>query len=192
MMKLNNKGFVLAEMLIVTVFLMVIFSMLYANFYPILAEYEIREGYDDVDSKYAVYWLKKTIEDKDYDLETSNIDGANHYVKFGCDKVKASEKVATCESLVKSLGADGCIDSNSSECNVYITKYRIDSFKTTVKNNNSFSAEFQSYLNTLPDYTTPSSNNAKYRVIATFSHSYAEGEVNGAKYNTYATIEVRR
>lgn len=66
MLKFNNKGFVLAETLVVTVFLMVIFGMLYSNFYPLIGEYEKRETYDDVDSKYAVYWLKRMIEDNDY------------------------------------------------------------------------------------------------------------------------------
>ena len=51
MLKFNNKGFVLAETLVVTVFLMVIFGMLYSNFYPLIGEYEKRETYDDVDSK---------------------------------------------------------------------------------------------------------------------------------------------
>ena len=59
MLKLNNKGFVLVETLISAVFIMSIFSIIYVNFYPIMAEYEKRETYDDVDSKYATYWIKK-------------------------------------------------------------------------------------------------------------------------------------
>ena len=66
MKKINNRGFVLAETLIVSVFLLVIFGMLYSNFYPLIGEYEKRESYDDVDSKYAVYWIKKMIEDGSY------------------------------------------------------------------------------------------------------------------------------
>ena len=62
MLKLNNKGFVLVETLISAVFIMSIFSIIYVNFYPIMAEYEKRETYDDVDSKYATYWIKKVIQ----------------------------------------------------------------------------------------------------------------------------------
>ena len=40
MKKINSSGFVLAETLVVTVFLMVIFSMIYASFIPLVGEYE--------------------------------------------------------------------------------------------------------------------------------------------------------
>ena len=62
-MKINNKGFVLAETLVVTVFVMAIFSIIYANFYPIQGKYREREYYDDIDSKYNVYWMKRLIQD---------------------------------------------------------------------------------------------------------------------------------
>ena len=58
MLNLTNKGFVLVETLITAVFVMAIFSVIYVNFYPIMAEYEKRENFDDVDSKYSVYWIK--------------------------------------------------------------------------------------------------------------------------------------
>ena len=47
MKKLNRKGFVLAETLVVTVFLMIIFTMIYQNFVPLMGEYERRENYDN-------------------------------------------------------------------------------------------------------------------------------------------------
>ena len=68
MKKYSKNGFVLAETLVVTVFLMIIFSMIYSSFYPLLGEYEKREAYDDIDSKYAVYWIKKIIEDGSYKI----------------------------------------------------------------------------------------------------------------------------
>ena len=54
-MKKNNKGFVLVETLVVTVFVMAVFSVIYISFYPLAGEYERRESYDDVDSKYGAY-----------------------------------------------------------------------------------------------------------------------------------------
>ena len=71
MKKLNNSGFILAETLVVTVFLMVIFTMLYTNYYPLIGEYQKRENYDDVDGKYVAYWMKKLIEDGSY-IQTKN------------------------------------------------------------------------------------------------------------------------
>ena len=202
MTKLNQKGFVLAETLIVTVFVMVIFSMLYSNFYPILAEYEVREGYDDVDSKYAVYWIKKTIEDNSYGFNDTDIDSINNkgYAQFSCLKVAtANEKQNNCKALMKDLGVDGC-DNAGSNCKTYITKYEIGPkdetdpeiyFKNKVKENvgGKFDSDFQAYINTLPNYKTPSLNNAKYRVIAVFSNKDDSGE---ELYKSYATIEVRK
>ena len=54
-MKLNKKGFVLAETLVVAVFMATIFTIIYVNFYPLIGEYEKREFYDDLDSKYDIY-----------------------------------------------------------------------------------------------------------------------------------------
>ena len=47
----NEKGFVLIETLIAAVAVMGIFSLLYANYYPLIGEYEKREVYDDIDAK---------------------------------------------------------------------------------------------------------------------------------------------
>ena len=43
---------------------MVIFANIYTNFFPLIGEYEKREHYDDIDSEYATYWIKKMIESK--------------------------------------------------------------------------------------------------------------------------------
>ena len=68
MKKLNDKGFVLAETLIVTVFILAIFTMIYTYYYPIMGLYEERETYDDVDGKYAAYWVKRLIENDSYNF----------------------------------------------------------------------------------------------------------------------------
>ena len=149
MKKSDNRGFVLAETLIVTVFLMVIFSMLYSNFYPLIGEFEKREVYDDVDGKYSIYWIKKMIEDSSYSIEVPSDKDTSmkerHFVRFDCTDVDrgalSSEKRETCISLVKSLEVEGCTRFGTN-CEIYITKYRIGSedtseqtFKTLVKGN---------------------------------------------------------
>ncbi len=127
MKKIGKKGFVLAETLVVTVFLMVIFSMLYSNFYPLIGEYEKRETYDDVDGKYAVYWIKKLIEDSAYlpSAEAlSNLDRLG-FMRFECKYMaEADDKRETCRLLVKELEAANC-DRNGNGCDIFITKYRI-------------------------------------------------------------------
>ena len=128
MKKINSSGFVLAETLVVTVFLLLIFAMIYSNFYPLIGEYEKREVYDTVDGKYAIYWIKKMIEDADYQLSDST-KGNNFntfgYIRFECnDLSKNPDKRDTCVSLVKALEIDGC-DSDGNFCEAFITKYQI-------------------------------------------------------------------
>lgn len=134
MKKNNNQGFVLAETLVVTVFLMVIFGMLYSNFYPLIGEYEKRETYDDVDSKYSIYWLKRFIEDSDYipsDEKKKNL-ANNSFMRFECKDIIDSQKEETCKNLVEELQIEGC-DNEGDNCNIFITPYKIDNFKKTVE-----------------------------------------------------------
>ncbi len=250
MKKLDNKGFVLAETLVVTVFLMVIFTMLYRNFYPLIGEYEKRETYNDIDSIYSVYWLKRIIEDPAYqvsDEKKKESFTTKGYMRFECKDVSIdSEKQEMCITLVKSLEVEGC-SSKGNDCDIFITNYQIGGntpdFKTVVKEENKdnvikkyqeldstptayinkciqdrcplcisspseveqtlkdktketcqdraqqkvFNTSFQDYVRNLPDYTTPSLNSAKYRVIAVFHH-----KKDNNNYYSYATIEVNK
>lgn len=152
MKKINTRGFVLAETLVVTIFLMVIFTMLYSYFYPLIGEYEKRETYDDVDSIYSIYWIKRMIEDSSYSLDYEATDLRAEtkrakrkrferygYLRFECSDVSAEdEKRETCKNLVKSLQVANC-DKNGDGCEIFITKYRIggttNAFKNSVKEN---------------------------------------------------------
>lgn len=122
----NSSGFVLAETLIVTVFLMTIFALLYSNFIPLVGEYEKRENYDSVDGKYSVYWLKKMIEDESYDIPSSKASNFTNmgFVRFECGDITEEDKRLFCINLVKKLEVEGC-DNNGNNCNIYITKYQL-------------------------------------------------------------------
>lgn len=146
MKKSSQNGFVLAETLVVAVFLMTIFSMIYYYFYPLMGEYEKREVYDSVDDKYSVYWLKRMIEDGSYMISSpEQIDNFNKYgyVRFECkDVTENDEKREMCKTLVNALQVEGC-NRNGNGCSIFITRYRLgglpeekDNFKDTVKNNN--------------------------------------------------------
>ncbi len=144
MNKINRKGFVLAETLVVTVFLMWIFTMIYTNFYPLMGEFDKRETYDDVDGKYDVFWLKRMIEDSSYQISVDKIVNLAErgYARFECEDVSSDdEKREICKNMVQSLQVEGC-SSKGNECEIYITPYRIGNgndksgdvwFKKTVK-----------------------------------------------------------
>ena len=129
MKKINNKGFVLAETLIVSVFLMVMFTMIYSNFYPLIGEYEKRETYDDVDGKYTAYWIKKIVESNGYRIGTEDIKMMNMYgyIRFECSDVTTdNNQREMCINLVNSLEINNC-DSYGNGCDAFITKYTIGS-----------------------------------------------------------------
>lgn len=126
MKKINQNGFVLAETLVVAVFLMAIFTLIFSNFYPLIGEYEKRETYDDVDGKYAIYWIRRMVEDSTYKLTDKEKTFFNNhgYIRFSCSDIEDTEKRETCAYLVKYLEVKSC-NSSGDNCEVYITKYRL-------------------------------------------------------------------
>ena len=127
MKKINSSGFVLAETLIVTVFLMTIFAMLYSSFLPLAGEYEKRENYDNVDGKYAVYWIKRMIEDSSYNIPSNKANDIKNkgFVRFQCNDIDDEEKRLYCVNIVKDLQVANC-DSQGDNCDIFITRYRLD------------------------------------------------------------------
>lgn len=199
MLKINSKGFVLVETLVVAVFVSAIFSVIYSNFYPIMGEYEKREAYDDIDSKYATFWFKRIIQSdsvnftdvKPYMGISINDDiNTNFYHEFNCSKDIADSDVTAikiCNSLVTRLGVS----------HMYITNYKLgnrvdpndkNNFKGKVDANSSnvFSSGLQDYVAYLPTYSkVPSLNGACYRLVVEFHNTRDEND-----YWTYSTIEI--
>lgn len=186
MKKINNSGFVLVETLVVAVFVMAIFAILYNNFYPLMAEYEKREVYDDIDSKYGTYWIKRLIQENSYNATNmiNNVNSTKKYYKFTCNDITSEGKKKTCQSLIDRL----------SITNVYVTKYNLVEFKNYVQNNStSFSSGVVDYINYLPEYSkVPSLNMAQYRVIVEFHHKISTEDGTGDEYYSYGTIEVKK
>lgn len=193
MLKINSKGFVLVETLVVAVFVAAIFSVIYANFYPIMGEYEKREAYDDIDSKYATFWFKRIIQSDSVDFTNTNIQNDitnNSFHEFNCSNdIVASDVTAIkiCNSLVTRLGVS----------HMYITNYKLGNrvdpndkknFKGKVDANSSnvFSSGLQDYVAYLPTYSkVPSLNGACYRLVVEFHNTR-----DGNDYWTYSTIEI--
>ena len=53
------KAFAMAELLAVCVAMLAIFSILFSNYLPLVAEYENRISYNDVTSEYAAHYFRK-------------------------------------------------------------------------------------------------------------------------------------
>ena len=189
MKSLNNRGFVLTETLVVTTFVMVIFSILYNNFYPVMGEYELRETYDDVDSKYAVYWIKTMVEESSYPTCGEN------YCQFSCSYISDLASSTRCNNLLEKMDIS---KDSSGNPNVYITKYNLQTLKDNIPS--TISDGFKNYIDYLPNYsTTDSTTGANYRVLAEFykkknplsgAGTATESDDEVLEYYSYSTIEV--
>lgn len=194
--KLNNGGFVLVETLIVSVFVMSIFSILYNNFYPLMGEYEKREVYDEVDAKYATYWIKRMIQDPDVVFSTADLNALNAsstttpgYFKFNCNYLNSSPvKKKTCERIVKASQVRTTKVGGVDVPHIYITTYNLKDFKTKIETlSNDMSGGMHRYVANLPEYKVDSMNDAKYRVIVEFHRTRDDNN-----YLAYATFEVKK
>lgn len=190
--KLNNKGFVMAETLVVAVFIMGIFAIMYNNYFPLIGEYERREVFDDVDSKYAAFWIKRFIQHDSFILSSTMVNNinSNGYTMVSCDNISetmdAYRKVM-CQRLVNELE----IAKTGAAPHIYLTKYDLTSFKAKVKSDTNyanFSGGLHDYVEFLPEYSKVGSLNfAQYRIIIEFNRTK-----NDNNFFTYATIEVKK
>lgn len=188
-MKKNNKGFVLVETLVVTVFVMAIFSVIYINFYPLAGEYERREFYDDVDSIYGAYWMKRFIQGAAYDFYRAggpaDTIASNKYVSFSCNDLGVATEVTYCTNLWSRLHIK----------QVIITDYDLTEFKQKLQDDdslaNSLGSSFTSYLELLPNFLVSSLNGAQYRVMIEFER-YMDSDEDSDTYYTYANMEILR
>lgn len=84
----NHKGFVLVETIVVVVFIMGIFTFLFANVFPLFGEYERVNEYDMMEDKYSAHMIRKMIL-KDDECRIRNLltlNGADFY-KFDGDEI---------------------------------------------------------------------------------------------------------
>ena len=207
MKKINNKGFALVETLIVSAFVIGIFSVMYANFYPMMGEYEKRENYDDISSIYNANLIKRLIENyKDEENLKNKIEKVleGHYVQYGpydgytekaayeelesCDFPEGDENDPNKPNIQEYY--DVLIYNMEIE-NVYLMPYDISAFKSYAKNYSidNETTQTQDYIDYLPNYT-----NNKYglecRIIIKYkADANKESELKSGEFK-YATIGV--
>lgn len=219
--KLNNKGFMLVETLIVAVFSMAIFSIIYTNYYPIMAEYERREVFDDIDGKYAVYWMKKIIQEPSVNFgdkntvgtiayDINNSAGQGYHIfdcntdidtdgRVGDDDIADVGAIKMCNQLVKKLnivrretsGEEVEDGSDSGKPCVYITNFNLTNFKRVASENEGNGI----FTDNLADYV---SYLPKYDKIVSLNRAKYRVIVefhrtkDSNDYYAYSTIEVKK
>ena len=134
MKKMNNKGFMMAEVLAVTVVILTLFMAIYVNMMPTRGEYEKRLAYNDTTTQYRIFYLRKLLLNEEFSIPS------NGYLKLydgtSCINVSSS-KQSTCTKLVKALKVEELI----------LTNYKLtDTFK------NSYTGVLKDYISYLPTY----------------------------------------
>lgn len=92
----NKKGFVLLETLVVTIFTLIIFTLLYTSTVPLLGKYKDLSYYNDIDITYDLYYLKRLIKN---DSNYNNINNSS-YQSIKCTDLKDAN---TCNSYFNAL-----------------------------------------------------------------------------------------
>lgn len=180
MKRIGNGGFALVETLVVAMFVMTIFSLVYTNFFPMIGEYEKREKYDDIDSVYNTFLIKRMLED------TS---AKSRYTTFRTEANSGYSDLNRCSSLFSdSLKVEYCtrLFDKLKVDKVYLTRYNLTTMKSKSSTLDSYMAD---YLDTLPNYTKGSSY--AYRIVVKFKHDVNDESSNVASVvYSFATMGV--
>jgi len=173
MNRLNKKGFALVETLIVSVFVISLFTFFYANMFPLIGEYERYENYDDISTKYMAHYFRMMILQDENHSSITNLNGAIYKDLTDC-------------SLFKDQTYCNTLKNKYSLTRVYLTAFNLEEFKnlvnTTESLGNEFTyANFSSYIEYLPTYKDLALEKTNYnRIIIETSDGH------------YSTIEVRK
>ena len=175
MKKNNEKGFLLAEAIIVGVFVLSLFTFLFVNIIPLIGRYEASEKYDTINGAYNANLVRTMIlgDPKSVDILELNDNAYKVYEREELCDGETLEKVNYCKKLL----SDTYLNVNK----VYITWYRTQKIKTAAENNNTdFDRATRDYIASLDDYAQPAGTNyEKYKRIIIY---YNDG--------SFANIEI--
>jgi hypothetical protein len=179
MKNINNRGFVMVETIIVAVFVIGICTFLFANFLPLIGDYERVSDYDSLNSKYKIHEIRKMLlrdinnnrvlanifsdlpNDKGYNIysmEQKEIAGDTITSHQLCDKL---DSINYCNNLLGEnyLGVKDII----------ITKFKLSKIKAAIKDVNG-KRNLKDYIDYLPSYSKYGSRyNNYYRLIVSFN-----------------------
>ena len=142
---MNKKGFVLAETLVVTIFVLLIFTILYNSAVPLLGRYRQLLDYNDLDSTYDLYHIRNLLKkDDNYNTIMSKDFAILKCVKNANDDVNVENiaNYAECNNLYNSLGIEYSTDIDIKDEVIYLKKSAINQ----VKNHSLISMQIKDYL----------------------------------------------
>ena len=153
-MNLNNKGFMLAEVIISASVIIVTLVSLYAGFARVYKAYEIRSTYYDADSVYALKTISDYfIDEMVFNSYISGINNTNRYVEFKKNESPSNKIDAFINKMIE----------NYSFKRFYLTRYNSDYLESI----ESISSDLKEYINFLnSDGVIDDDANYKYIFIS--------------------------
>ena len=152
-MKLNNKGFMLAEVIISASVIIVTLVSLYAGFARVYKAYEIRSTYYDADSVYALKTISDYfIDEMVFNNYISGINNTNRYVEFKEIGTPSNKIDAFINKMIE----------NYNFKHFYLTRYNSDYLESI----ESISSDLEEYIDFLDSDKVIDNTNYKYIFIS--------------------------
>ena len=150
----GKKGFVMMEVLAITVVILIIFTTVFTMFMPTEGEYEQRIDYNHVSAQYAAFYMRKIYIDEEIDYDGNTFDNNASYITLydgeNCANLDEDKK-EYCESLAQELDLK----------EVVLTTYNISKLKEDYAG-----TELRDYIDYLPNYDNyPYEKDEVYRLI---------------------------
>lgn len=152
-MNLNNKGFMLAEVIISASVIIVTLVSLYAGFARVYKAYEIRSTYYDADSVYALKTISDYfIDEMVFNSYISSINNTNKYVEFKKNESPSNKIDAFINKMIE----------NYNFKHFYLTRYNSDYLESI----ESISSDLKEYIDFLDSDKVIDNTNYKYIFIS--------------------------
>jgi len=186
----DNKGFVIVETIVVAVFIIGICTFLFANFLPLIADYERVSNYDSLDSKYKTHEIRKMILREIYNDSTKKsvftdyITNRSFYHIYKSYNVIIGNEIITkyeiCDKLNNPNYCNKLLGSTFLDVKqIIVTPFKLSSFKQAIKNSD-VSRLIKEYVEYIPSYSKYSEDyDDYYRIIVIYNNdNIANIEVN--------------
>ncbi len=157
----NNSGFALIETLVVATFVLTIFVMLIANYYPMMGRLQRYSNYDETESIYTAYHTVALIQEN-----SQLLDNPLENTSGNCDKkvsnkciLKTYDTNTICNEFIDPIKQQKCqkFIELANINKIYITNYSIESLKENINNISNLSRSFELYVKYMPSHKNTSS-----------------------------------
>lgn len=196
----NNRGFALVETLVVATFVLTIFVILIANYYPLFGKLDRYSNYDETENIYIAYHLVSIIKQNSTIFNSSPVNNTNPLViyegnEFDAENNENSNYLCNYFETNKELCESFL---NFSKINkIYITNYSSKPLKDKITTISNISRAFELYVKYMPSHDNTKNKidegkteSRETRLDRIIIERKLDDGVTGKKIYKYANYEV--